>query len=294
MSCPICGEARFWTIPGRADARVEAWRAEAGDTARREWRLCRRCGNAYPSSPPDLRVLARVWEANRTGDDPAKAAALWTERRRIARLGGERALGFYGPLAARRPGRFLDIGCGLGLTVRAFADAGWEALGIDADPATRPFHEEFGIASRIGQVETLDLEGGWDIVHCAHAIYFVTDPMGLLRRLRALLAPDGLLAITVADFLVSENAGGPHYAHSFYPTGRSTAYAITLAGFRIVATTRIRNSVFIAARIGEGAPPAVSPWLIRIGHLTQPLRYRLVGRPMASLRGLAKRLLGRA
>jgi hypothetical protein len=71
------------------------------------------------------------------------------------------------------------------------------------------------------------------------------------------------------------------------------AYAITLAGFRIVATTRIRNSVFIAARIGEGAPPGVSPWMIRLGHETMLLRHRLIGQPMAALRGLAKRVLGR-
>lgn len=294
MSCPICGEARFWTIPAQHDARVEAWRAEAGDTAAREWRLCRRCGNAYPSAPPDLRVLARIWEANRTADDPDRAAALWAERRRIARLGGERALRVYAPLAPRQPGRFLDIGCGLGLTVRAFADAGWQALGVDADPATKPFHEEFGIESRIGQVETLDLEGGWDIVHSAHAIYFITDPMGFLTRLRALLAPDGLLAITVADFMLSENPSPPHYAHSFFPTGRSMAYAIMRAGFRIVATTRIRGSIFLAARIGDAPPPSVSPALIRLGHLTRPWRYRLIGRPKAMLRGLAKRVLGRA
>jgi len=294
MRCVICGHDRSWSIPSQHDPRVDAWRAEAGDRGAHEWRLCRRCGNAYPSAQPDLGILAKYWEANRTIDDPARAEAAWAERRRIARLGAERALAVYAPLAARSPGRFLDIGCGLGLTVRAFADAGWEALGVDADPATRRFHEELGIASRIGQVETAELDGGWDIVHSAHAIYFVTDPMGLLRRLRALLAPDGLLAITVADFMTSGNAAGPHYAHSFFPTGQSMAYAIAVAGFRVVGVTRIRGSVFIAARIGEGPKPPVSPWLIRLGHETLLVRHRLIGRPMAALRGLAKRLLGRA
>ena len=35
--------------------------------------------------------------------------------------------------------RFLDIGCGLGETVRIFADNGWDAEGVDADPSTAPF-----------------------------------------------------------------------------------------------------------------------------------------------------------
>jgi SAM-dependent methyltransferase len=293
MTCPICGNAHWWPVPHRNEPEVDRWRAEAGDTAPAAWRLCRRCGTAYPTVTQDLAVLARIWDANRTRDDPTTAAAAWKERRRIARLGGERALAFYAPLAARRPGRFLDIGCGLGGTVRAFADAGWDALGVDADAATEPFHRELGIASWIGQVETMDLEGGWDVVHSAHAIYFVTDPMGFLARARALLQPDGLLAITIADFMAWDDRTEPAYVHTFFPTGQSMAYAITRAGFRVVAMRRAKGSIHIAARIGEGALPPVSPWLIRLGHLTRGLRHGLVGRPMTALRRAARRALGR-
>jgi 2-polyprenyl-3-methyl-5-hydroxy-6-metoxy-1,4-benzoquinol methylase len=293
MTCPICGHDAFWPVPHRHEPEVEAWRAEAGDRAPALWRLCRRCGNAYPTVRQDLAVLARIWEVNRTRDDPATAEAAWAERRRIARLGGERAVSFYGPLAGKPNGRFLDIGCGLGGTVRAFADAGWEALGVDADAATEPSHRALGSASRIGQVETLELEGGWDIVHSAHAIYFVTDPMGFLARARALLVPDGLLAITIADYMAWDDSTEPAYVHTFFPTGQSMAYAITLADFRVVAMRRAKGSIHIAARIGDGPLPSVSPWMIRLGHLTRGLRYGLIGRPMTLLRRFAKRVLGR-
>lgn len=293
MTCPICGEHRSWPIPSRHEPEVDRWRAEHGDTAPAGWRLCRRCGNGYPTAAQDLAVLARIWEANRTRDDAAAAPALWAERRRIARLGGERAVNFYLPLATTPQGRFLDIGCGLGGTVRAFADSGWDALGVDADAATEPFHRELGIASRIGQVETLDLDGGWDIVHSAHAIYFVTDPMGFLARTRALLSPDGLLAITIADFMAWDDATDPAYAHSFFPTGESMAYAITLAGFSVVGMRRAKGSIHIAARVGASPLPPVSPMMIRLGHLTRGARFTLVGRPMTRLRQLAKRMLGR-
>ncbi len=294
MTCPICGNDASWPIPSRREPEIGRWRAECGEAGSTDWRLCRRCGNGYPAFAQDLAVLARIWEANRTSDDPSKADALWAERRRIAVLGGERALAFYAPLAARAKGRFLDIGCGLGGTVRAFADAGWDALGVDADPATKPSHEALGIASRIGQVETLDLEGGWDIVHSAHAIYFVTDPMRFLGRARALLKPDGLLAITIADMMAWDDSTEPAYVHTFFPTGQSMAYAITLAGFQVVAMRRAKGSVHIAARIGEAPLPSVSPAMIRLGHLTRPLRYALVGRPMTAVRRLAKTILRRA
>jgi SAM-dependent methyltransferase len=187
----------------------------------------------------------------------------------------------------------LDIGCGLGGTVRAFADAGWQAMGIDADPATEASHRSLGIASRIGQVEAMDLPGDWDMVHSAHAIYFVTDPMGFLARARALLAVDGLLAITVADFMAWDDRTDPAYVHTFFPTGRSMAYAITLAGFSVVAMRRAKGSIHIAARIGAGALPPVSPFLTWLGHETRVLRHAVVGRPLTLLRRVAKKALGR-
>jgi SAM-dependent methyltransferase len=293
MTCPICGHDRSWPVPHRNEPEVDAWRAAAGDTASAHWRLCRRCGNAFPAAKRDLRVLARIWEQNRTNDDPATVEAAWSERLRISRLGGERAVAFYEPLATRRPGRMLDIGCGLGGTVRAFVDAGWKALGIDADPSTESFHRNLGIGSRIGQVETMELPGGWDIVHSAHAIYFVTDPMSFLARARTLLASDGLLAITIADFMAWDDSTDPAYVHTFFPTGQSMAYAITLSGFQVVAVRRAKGSIHVAARIGHSEPPPVHPRLIRLGHATRGLRHAAVGGPLTWLRRVVKKAFAR-
>lgn len=272
--CGFCGTMRAWTIP------------HAPGPVPQVWRLCAGCGNAWPDPPPDPAVLARIWQASRSQDPPERAAALAAERRRIAALGAARAVGFYAGLPARRPGRMIDIGCGQGATVRAFADAGWDALGVDADPTMAPFHAELGISSRIGQVEALDLPAECDLIHTAHAIYFVGDPAGFLRRMAGLLAEGGVLGVTIADMMAWHDTTRPAYAHTFFPTGESMARAIALAGFTVLATRRAHGSVMIAARRGDGPLPPVSPRLIRLAHQTRGVRNAVAGPAVA----LAQRL----
>src|SRR5262245_54707905 len=201
MPCVICTEAGFWRISFAYDPDVARWRAETADDAEYEWRLCRRCGNAYPSHQPHLSVLQRIWNASRSDKclTPDAKDVAWSYRRAISLAGANRSFRFFAPLASNRSGRFLDIACGLGETVRIFTMHGWNAEGIDTDPSTEKFHRELGIHSRIGQFEQLEIGQGYDIIHIAHAIYFITDPMNFLRMVRERLASEGLFCIVLAD-----------------------------------------------------------------------------------------------
>jgi 2-polyprenyl-3-methyl-5-hydroxy-6-metoxy-1,4-benzoquinol methylase len=135
-----------------------------------------------PSAQPDLKVLQQVWRAARgtSGTDADQKAARWRFRRQISRTASARSYRLFSPLAGA-PGRFIGIACGLGETVRRFAEHGGQAEGIDADPSMEPLHREHGIMSRIGQIETIALQGHYDLIHIAHAIYFIRQPMDLLR-----------------------------------------------------------------------------------------------------------------
>jgi SAM-dependent methyltransferase len=297
MSCPICGATDFWGIPFNRDAQIESWRMQLGDNAAYDWRLCRRCGNAYPSRQPDLRVLERVWAANR-GDEglpPDERERVWVHRRTISRAGAARSLRLFAPFAGGRPGRFLDIACGLGETVRLFAEHGWDAQGIDADPSTEPSHRQLGIRARIGQFEHLDIGEGFNLIHIAHAIYFITDPMSFIRTMRARLAPQGLFCVVLADFMANADAGLPSYAHTFCPTASSMRYALALAGFEVVLSKSRASSIFMAARpVTAPAIPRVSPAAIRLLYRTKTLRHAAFGRPYLALRRTAKTLLQRS
>lgn len=295
MICPLCGSGATGSIAFRRDDEIEAWRSEVGDQRPYTWALCRRCGNAFPSVQPDMRVLRRVWETNRSVDelDPKQAEAAWTHRRRISQIGADRSYRLFAPLA-RRKGRFMDVACGLGETVRVFADQGWEAEGVDADPSVETLHRQLGIRTQIGPFEQIKLQDGYEMIHIAHAIYFITDPMGFLRGVRDHLAPDGLFGVVLSDFMSSMQDGQPSYAHTFLPTAASMRYLLALAGFESVLARRMSGSIYLAARPTDNpALPRVHPFMIELGYRTRTMRYEMIGKPALALRRLAKTATGR-
>lgn len=293
VACPICCGALKWPFEHNRDIRIESDISAFGSGIDYRWWLCRTCGNGYPTFMPSLDVLAKVWQSNRdlSESDKAREDEIWRYRKTISEKGARRSYDFLAPLCHEPAGRFLDIGCGLGETVRLFAERGWEALGVDVDPNMRRFHEAIGIRSIIGQAEILDLGDKFDVIHTAHAIYFVTDIRGFIASLRDRLSENGILCVVLADFLASDDPGLPGYAHSFYPTASSMRYLLALEGFQVVACRKMSGSVFIAARRTDGPLPVIHPWLIRLGHESKPLRYALFGRPITKLKSIVKRLL---
>ena len=236
MPCPICGEAASWSLPHRGDPQIEVWRQQIGDRRAYEWRLCCRCGNAFPTVEPNRKVLQQIWQAARTTTcaTTEEEAEIWRRRQRASRIVAERSYRLFSPLMGA-PGRFIDIACGLGETVRVFADHGWEAEGIDADPAMQVLHRQLGITSHISQIEDLGLHANYDLIHIAHAIYFITHPMDLIGAARlAHTWPDGLFCVVISDFMSSVAVDLPSYAHTFIPTGASMRYALAIAGFKTV------------------------------------------------------------
>jgi len=296
MHCPICDSVDYWPLTTALDPKIERWRREEGDEAPHEWRLCRRCGNAYPSHQPHLRVLQRIWLEHKSTPgltvDELKHA--WAHRRGAARAIAARSFRIFAPLAGNSERRFLDIACGFGETVKTFADHGWNAEGIDADSSIAEGHREIGIRVRHGQIEEMDLGAGYHIVHIAHAIYFITDPMRFLGEVRKRLAKDGVFCVVLSDFFAHHDPSLPSYAHTFFPNAASMRYALALAGFETIVCKRLSGSIYIAARPTSTAKlPFVSPAWTRFLLRTKALRYALIGQPYLAARRAAKFLIGR-
>jgi SAM-dependent methyltransferase len=278
-----------WT----ADPAVQQWRLVHRDTRVYEWSLCKRCGNGYPAFQPSSDLLSFFWNRDRQDgfNNDTQGEAIWAARKKASQKNAARTFGIFTPLHAGKPGRFIDIACGLGETVKFFSDHGWEACGVDADPALKRFHEMIGVRSEIGQIEAVEIDGKFDIIHISHAIYFITNPGKFLERLKSSLKPDGLLCIVISNFLAPEDAGLPGYAHSFLPTAGSMRYVLARVGYEIVFSRKKSGSIYIAARKGKGQLPKVYPHLIRLGYQTKALRYSLIGRPKLLLHRAAKKVL---
>ncbi len=292
MTCPICGGSQMIPVPFERNAEADAVLARRGHALDYQWFLCETCGNASPAYQPDLATVEELWQSNRTtaSDDTAS----WDERRRIARIGADRSWEMFSGLhTGSEQGRFLDIACGLGLTVKRFQDKGWLAEGNDIDQTVKPMHAELGITSRIGPVENQHWDAPFDLIQIAYAIYFITDPKTYLERLRSLLKPNGHLAIVIADHLAYTCQGGPAYMHTFIPTVDSLEGLLARAGYRTVLRRKVRDSWFIAATPGTAEPPPINAAAILRAHRTRALRYQWLGANRARLRAAAAKLLGR-
>lgn len=294
--CPICETHGGWPMAFHLDEGISKCRAEAGDTERYFWLLCPTCGNGYPSVPPRTEILNRFWESNRTvevGGAEAEAE-VWQRRVGMAWVGAERSFEVFSPLCPPGPRRMLDVACGLGETVALFVREGFTAEGIDVDAATRPFHERLGITARIGRIEDQALDQSFDLIHIAHAIYFIQEPMKFLSAVRQRLSPNGVFGVVISDFLAATDNSLPGYSHTFYPCLASMENALQRAGLKPIRARRWGGSIFVAARPSRPEISRTNTGLIRAMYATKGLRHAVLGRPELLARRLAKRVLSRS
>jgi SAM-dependent methyltransferase len=290
LTCIICGSLRREPVPHDRIGGISELRRKRG-LQLVDWYLCMDCGNATPEEQPDLGVLDEYWQTNRGSKHDSED--LWSYREAIARTGADRSWNMFSRLReGQAPGRFLDVGCGLGLTVKRFADGGWKARGIDVDGTVKPWHDRLGIDAVIGQIEHQDWDGAFDLIQVAYAIYFIQDPGAFLAGLRRSLAPGGHVAIVMSDLLAFTQPAAATDAHTFVPTPESLEYALVKAGYRVVMKQRIRDSWFLAATPGDAPLPKIDASAILRRHRTRALRWKLIGYPYAVARQAAARVLG--
>jgi SAM-dependent methyltransferase len=119
-----------------------------------------------------------------------------------------------------RPGRLLDMACGVGYGTRLLADeaAGvTSALGVDLDERALAYAAQRygrpGVAFRRGEALGFEDAEGFDTIVSLETIEHVPDPQRLVEHLVALLRPGGVLVASVPSTpSVDVN---PHHLHDF-------------------------------------------------------------------------------
>ncbi|WP_432520963.1 methyltransferase domain-containing protein [Kineococcus sp. SYSU DK006] len=113
-------------------------------------------------------------------------------------------------LAHLRPGQsLLDVGCGVGTITADLAArvAPGRVVGVDVSEevlaTARASAAERGVHVDLRTADATALpfpDGGFDVVHTHQVLQHVADPVAVLREMRRVARPGGLVAVREADF----------------------------------------------------------------------------------------------
>jgi len=225
-ACPVCGDRSRASL--HADLTDRMFGAVPGT-----WNLwrCRGCGSGYLDPRPTPESIGRAYETYYTHQDDGAAPpppGVGALRRGLANdylharwgyevepvVRGGRWIGRVAPLRgasvgreirhlpARPGGRLLDVGCGDGAAVAQMKRLGWDAEGLDPDPAAVEHANGAGLPVTQGTLADIDDEAHvarYDAITLSHVIEHVHDPATELKRVARLLKPGGRLWIATPN-----------------------------------------------------------------------------------------------
>ncbi|WP_125702132.1 class I SAM-dependent methyltransferase [Lacticaseibacillus daqingensis] len=110
---------------------------------------------------------------------------------------------FQALLPALAGQRVLDLGCGYGWHCQyAAAQGAQSVLGVDSSPRmlaeARAHHSAPGITYELGDLTTFTRPAGsFDVIISSLALHYVADLAALMQRIAAMLAPGGVMLVTI-------------------------------------------------------------------------------------------------
>lgn len=184
--------------------------------------------------PPEGEDLAALYSSGFYEPGPARAS-------RVVELGHEFNNVFrMRELRGLRPGRLLDVGSGRGRFLAAASAAGWDAVGIEFEPAlARMARDRYGVEVVVGDAVSAPVDGPFDVITMWHVLEHLPDPLAAIERARELLVPNGRLVVSVPNNdSWQARLGGDDWLHLDIPrhiyhfTPGSLTLLVERAGFR--------------------------------------------------------------
>ena len=240
--CDLCGRQDFHRIAER-DRRGHPLPTD----------ICRTCGLVSHSVIPTDEELARYYvhryRQSYHGEyfpAPHRIVREWNRAQKRLRL--------LRPFL-HRSDRVIEIGCGMGATVKQLELAGFAAEGIEPGNGFRQFGTEHLRAHiHMGTLADLPRTPTYDFVLLFHVLEHLNSPTVSLEHIHRLLKPGGRLFIEVP------NAGAPHAA-----PGRmfhfAHVYNFTADTLRMLAEkNRFRVRQWLSAPEDKNLRLLVEPW----------------------------------
>jgi len=180
-----------------------------------------RCGSARTAGPP-------APHAHSTGAYSPGAPRGSRLAAPILRAFDRRRLALLRAAGVAPPARLLDAGAGRGRFVNAASAAGYEATGIEPDPARAAAARAAGAAVQAAAIEGAAVPAGaLDAVTLWHVLEHVDDPAAALARVGGWLRPGGVLLVGCPNLgSVQARLGGARWFHLDLPRHR-THFTVT-------------------------------------------------------------------
>ncbi len=166
-------------------------------------------------------------------------------------------------LCGRR--RWLDVGAGSGEFAFLMQREGHQTLALEPNRGyARHIRESLEVPVREGFLEDLDPGSEeFDGISCFHVLEHQPDPVGTFRRLRGLLAPDGVLAVEVPNIEFRHVHPGNrfHKAHLVHFSLTTLALAASAAGLAplVLRTSSDGGILWAVFKAGEVDPVSPEP-----------------------------------
>ena len=168
------------------------------------------------------------------------------------------------------PGKFLDIGCGPGSSVRAAEDSGWESIGVDIDTKLIELgRKKLKVDIRNTPLLESEFEANqFDFIRLRDVIEHLPNPYEVLLEVKRLLVPGGfaLIATPNEDALPTQlrllmggkrdkvaTVAPPHHVHGFTPkTLKRIVNRSGLTVYQLKTTTPV-DPLYVTARNMQSA-----------------------------------------
>lgn len=161
--------------------------------------------NYFATIPPDGEVGYEEGYHHTTTDPDGKTRNLLQEREHS--LAGVKEITDF--LKELRPGKILDIGCGLGWILSTLGED-WDKHGIEISKFASSHAAQYG---NIHNGTLDDFTGSeFDVIIMNHVIEHLDEPIGALKKIRRLLNPKGIFIIGTPDF---DSAAARRYGSNF-------------------------------------------------------------------------------
>jgi SAM-dependent methyltransferase len=172
----------------------------------------------------------------------------------------------------RKAGRFLDVGCNMGMLLRLAVKRGWNCVGLEPSPALAELAQKHGFpvwnCFMHGVPESEN--ASFDVVALSDVFEHIAEPHSFLRQGTRLLKPDGLLYVKVPNARwnifkqkILGLVGKPprqglwdSYEHVVHYTDQTLKRILTEGGFRVL-------------EISTEAPIQTPNWHEYVGHYYQ-------------------------